>query len=202
MRRSGVRIPLAPPQADIRSGCRFFVCLDVVAVVRCCGAAGVPGAACALLGRAAQCAHGRRPAREPSAQRASLGASSRSPARPRHRPRAPQPGPPVPPRPPRRWPVGVLRHAKPSYGVSSACRTLAWRNSPRMLTASPRLEGVWPPNRSNVACNFPINLSHIEIASLQFQRFRASQKTRLGNCMRLLGQETTPAQLIHRLTAE
>ena len=28
-----------------------------------------------------------------------LGASSRSPARPRHRPRAPQPGPPVPPAP-------------------------------------------------------------------------------------------------------
>ena len=33
MRRSGVRIPLAPPQADIRSGCRFFVCLGVVAVL-------------------------------------------------------------------------------------------------------------------------------------------------------------------------
>ena len=30
MRRSGVRIPLAPPQADIRSGCRFFVCLGVL----------------------------------------------------------------------------------------------------------------------------------------------------------------------------
>ena len=30
MRRSGVRIPLAPPQADIRSGCRFFVCLGAL----------------------------------------------------------------------------------------------------------------------------------------------------------------------------
>ena len=39
------------------------------------------------------CARGLRTAREPSAPRASLGASSRSPARPRHRPRAPQPGP-------------------------------------------------------------------------------------------------------------
>ena len=48
---------------------------------------------CALLGRAAWCARGLRPAREPSALRASLGASSRSPARPRHRPRAPQPRP-------------------------------------------------------------------------------------------------------------
>ena len=48
---------------------------------------------------AAVCAGGRRPAREPSAPRASLGASSRSPARPRRRPRAPQPGPPDPPAP-------------------------------------------------------------------------------------------------------
>ena len=55
-----------------------------------------PPAWCALLGRAAWCARGRRPAREPSALRASLGASSRSPARPRRRPRAPQPGPPAP----------------------------------------------------------------------------------------------------------
>ena len=52
-----------------------------------------------LLGRATWCARGRRPARSPSALRASLGASSRSPARPRHRPRAPQSGPPVPPAP-------------------------------------------------------------------------------------------------------
>ena len=39
-------------------------------------------------GSAAVCAGGRRPAREPSALRASLGASSRSPARPRRRPPA------------------------------------------------------------------------------------------------------------------
>ena len=38
MRRSGVRIPLAPPQADIRSGCRFFVCLGTLVrcLVLCC----------------------------------------------------------------------------------------------------------------------------------------------------------------------
>ena len=47
----------------------------------------------ALWGPAAVCAGGRRPARSPSALRASLGASARSPARPRRRPRAPQPGP-------------------------------------------------------------------------------------------------------------
>ena len=36
-----------------------------------------------------------------------LGASARSPARPRHRPRAPQPGPPVPPAPPHQLPNGT-----------------------------------------------------------------------------------------------
>ena len=61
-----------------------------------------------LLGRAAWCARGRRPAREPSAPRASLGASPRSPARPRRRPRAPQPGPPVPPTPFTPAPPSVL----------------------------------------------------------------------------------------------
>ena len=47
-------------------------------------------------GPAAVCAGGRRPAREPPALRASLGASSRSPARPRHRPPAPRQIPPAP----------------------------------------------------------------------------------------------------------
>ena len=55
-----------------------------------------PPAWCALLGRAAWCARGRRPAREPSALRASLGASSRSSVRPCRRPWVPQPGPPAP----------------------------------------------------------------------------------------------------------
>ena len=64
--------------------------------------------ACCTVGRAAGCARGRRPAREPSAPRALLGASSRSPARPRHRPRAPQPGPPVPPAPSTPVGPGVL----------------------------------------------------------------------------------------------
>ena len=47
-------------------------------------------------GPAAVCAGGRRPAREPSAPRASLGTSSRSPARPRRRPPAPRQLPPAP----------------------------------------------------------------------------------------------------------
>ena len=41
----------------------------------------------------------------------------------------------VPRRSPGRWPVGVLRHAKPSGGVSPACRRLGWRHSPRLAAA-------------------------------------------------------------------
>ena len=89
-----------------------------------------PPAWCALLGRAAWCARGRRPAREPSALRASLGASSRSPARPRRRPRAPQPGPPAPST------LAVLvslcvvelpLEARPGPAAAHGCRSLALR---------------------------------------------------------------------------
>ena len=66
---------------------------------------GVPGWSCgyclwhcrcsrAPSGRVAVYARGRRPARSPSAPRASLGASSRSPARTCRRPRTPRPCPP------------------------------------------------------------------------------------------------------------
>ena len=49
---------------------------------------------CALMGRAAWCARGRRPAREIATREpAARSGRSRSPARPRRRPRAPQPGP-------------------------------------------------------------------------------------------------------------
>ena len=67
MRRSGVRIPLAPPQADIRSGCRFFLCLAWCCGACCCGALSplVFRAPDRLpVGLAAVCAGGRRPARE------------------------------------------------------------------------------------------------------------------------------------------
>ena len=99
MRRSGVRIPLAPPQADIRSGCRFFVCLGALLplVFRAPEGPAVgpgcfvcPWAAVFLLLLIITPTDLRPPrglpARSPSAPRSSLGASSRSPARPR-RPR-------------------------------------------------------------------------------------------------------------------
>ena len=76
--------------------------------------------------------------------RASLGASARSPARPRHRPRAPQPGPPVPPVP--STPVG-----------------------PCVLT---RIHLIAEPT-PNFACNSPTTLSNPEIRSLELQRFYA-----------------------------
>ena len=38
--------------------------------------------------------------------------------------------------------MGVLRHAKPSGGVSPACRRLGWRHSPRLVAARPRRERV------------------------------------------------------------
>ena len=68
----------------------------------CCACPAGPG--CCVYPRvfrapeapAAVCAGGRWPAREPPALRASLGASSRSPARPRHRPPAPRQVPPAP----------------------------------------------------------------------------------------------------------
>ena len=66
---------------------------------------GVPGWSCgyclwrcrcsrAPSGRVTVCVRGRRPARSPSAPRASLGASARCPARPCRRPRIPRPCPP------------------------------------------------------------------------------------------------------------
>ena len=78
-----------------------------------------------LMGRPAVCAGGRRPARSPSAPRASLGASSRSPARPRRRPPAPRPGPPAPSTPAA---LVVLGLARPGLAVAHRHRgSSLWR---------------------------------------------------------------------------
>ena len=77
-----------------------------------------------------------------------LGALSCAPARPRHRPRAPQPGPPVPPAPSTPVGAGVL-----------AC---GWV---RRLVVR-----LWL-SISNFACNSPTALSNPEIRSLELQRF-------------------------------
>ena len=41
--------------------------------------------------------------------------------------------------------MGVLRHAKPSDGVSPACRRLGWRHSPRLAAVRSRFAVVRPP---------------------------------------------------------
>ena len=124
-----------------------------------------------LSGRAAGCARGRRPAREPSAPRASLGASPRSPARPRHRPRAPQPGPPVP----SRRCCLVLCLACGAAGVLP-CLWRRWCSGRRrpLLCEIPE----WFP--SNVARNSPASISNIEFRTLELQRFRAVSKNDRG----------------------
>ena len=43
--------------------------------------------------------------------------------------------------------MGVLRHAKPSDGVSPACRRLGWRHSPRFEAVRWQLGVVWRPKR-------------------------------------------------------
>ena len=51
---------------------------------------------------------------------------------------------------------------------------------PACGAAGARTATATATNRSNFACNSPINLSYIEIPSLQFQRFRAPQGTSSG----------------------
>ena len=43
--------------------------------------------------------------------------------------------------------MGVLRHAKPSGGVSPACWRLGWRHSPRFEAVRWQLGVVWRPKR-------------------------------------------------------
>ena len=86
----------------------------------------VPGlgfAPCHYRGWAAWCARGRRPARSPSAPRASLGASARCPARPCHHRQAPLQGPPTPSTPvPPGLLIGVARCFEARVGTASTHR--------------------------------------------------------------------------------
>ena len=113
-----------------------------------------------LWGRAAWCARGRRPAREPSAPRASLGASTRCPARPRRRPRAPQPGQAPPP------PTDTA--VRPSGASTPAVRLVLLCVAPSCLLLS------------NFARNSPVTISVFELASLELQRFWAVFKSDRG----------------------
>ena len=122
-----------------------------------------------LLGRAALCARGRRPARSPSAPRASLGASTRCPARPRHRPRAPQPGPPVPPAPSTPVTLIVLTCC-PGPSAAHGHRSQAhWSRS--QATPQPHKPHIQPSQRSSLS---PHPISHA-IPSQLFQTLNSDR---------------------------
>ena len=109
MRRSGVRIPLAPPQADIRSGCRFFCMPGRVGVVSVvvvlvaslvfralrCAALGPGRCVCRWAAARPRDRHTRACGSEWSISRPALALPppTGTAAGPRHRPRAPQPDP-------------------------------------------------------------------------------------------------------------
>ena len=116
-------------------------------------------------GPAAVCAGGRRPARESSALRASLGASPRSPARPRRRPPAPRQIPPVPSTP---VGPGVLR--------SGLARCLEARPVPAPRRVPyPQFRMQFPNTCSSSLSEKP------GISTITFQ----SMKCTRGNCMRI-----------------
>ena len=139
-----------------------------------------------LLGRAALCARGRRPAREPSAPRASLGASARCPARPRRRPPAPRQLPPAPSTPVgSSWLCCSARRleARPDPAAAHGHRGRSLRRPPRQWgwVADGRVfstRGQAPPPLSNFARNSPVTLSNNEFRSLELQRFQSLLKLR------------------------
>ena len=161
-------------------GCRAFALLVAPRVFR------------APSGPAAVCAGVRRPAREPSALRASLGASSRSPARPRRRPPAPRQVPPAPstpaatvvlcgagqaPPPPTSTAAGPSGALHTGGAVSLACglaRRLVVRPGPATAQVShPDLTCRIAETVPNFARNSPATISNIEFRSLELQRFGA-----------------------------
>ena len=131
-----------------------------------------------LLGRATWCARGRRPAREPSALRAALGASSRSPARPR-RPRGglQSAGAGNDPARPRR-PRGGLQSAGAGHDPAGPRRP---RGGLQSGGAGHDPAGPRRPRDdrllNNVARNSRASISNTEIASLELQRFEHILKT-------------------------
>ena len=62
--------------------------------------------------------------------------------------------------------LGVLRHAKPSGGVSPACRRLGWRHSP--VWRRGHAVGCEP---TNCARNSSVTISGFELVSFALQRF-------------------------------
>ena len=139
----------------------------------------------ASSGPAAVCAGGRRPAREPSAPRASLGASSRSPARPRRRPPALRQVPPAPPH--RRRLVCCALHrlarlpAAQQFRMQfSSSKVLVRVSMHCYVTCVFELHATFAwasPSPGNFARNSPGGTSNRELASLQLQRLWTVSKS-------------------------
>ena len=135
-----------------------------------------------------------------------LGASSRSPARPRRRPRAPQPGPLDPPAPSTPVTRGVLCVAR-RVGATQArpCRRpqapqpgpleAQPSHTPTPQASHPTLPALIAESTPNFARNSPTTLSNFEYRSLELQRLWMVSKSdrgklcatyvSLGSCHRL-----------------
>ena len=161
-------------------------------------AAGAPGW-CRYRGRAAWCARGRRPARSPSAPRASLGASSRSPARPCRRPRALQPGP-------------LAASALALAGFSP--REAAWRrvadvSDPRVakfpsfgggevVVSGSAVPALWPPRGGRLVCAWALLLVALTRSCAagpdRWQCGRPAWTTTCGVNLRMKGPKQPPVR--------
>ena len=129
-------------------------------------------------GPAAVCAGGRRPAREPSAPRASLGASSRSPARPRRRPPAPRQIPPAP-----FTPAALCRWSVAGALMYGSVRRLEARPGPAPRRVPyPQFRMQFPDTCSSSLSEKP------GISTITFQ----SMKCAWGNCMRICADQAPP----------
>ena len=157
----GFNSPLAHDETADPSGLRFLFSLVVA-----CGPAGVPGAA---WGRAAPWAAAR-----PLAVRAAslrLGASPRSPARPRHRPLAPRQIPPAP----------FTTAALCRWSVL-VCRLEARPGPVPRSVPYPQFRMQFPDTCSSSLSEKP------GISMITFQ----SMKCAWGNCMRICADQAPP----------
>ena len=178
MNRSWVRFPQAAQMRPPGNGWAFSYARVVLRCWLWIVAPLVFRVLLVCLGRAALCARGRRPAREIATREPSARSDrSRSPARPCHRPRAPQPGlahqslrcPPHR----RRLRRCVWWRVVSKPGISTiTCRSVkcARGNVCEYVLSRPcrRL--------SNFARNSRLAVSNVELVSLELQRFREVSK--------------------------